>query len=85
MAAGDVGKIDHVYKIECEDGCRYIVYNAAAIGNPSDHVPDKWYVRPYASALPPGNEVGESFETAEDAERAARARHVRGAGAPKFA
>lgn len=63
-----------VYKIACEDGRRYIVYNAAVIGNPADHVPDKWYARPYPVPLPLGQEAGEPFDSAEAAERAIRAR-----------
>jgi hypothetical protein len=85
MSPADTERPEQVYKIECEDGCRYVVYNAAAIGNPPDHVPDKWYVRPYGSALPLGEDVNEPFETAADAERAARALHVRGPGAPRLA
>ena len=61
-----------VYKIECDDGRRYIVYNASEIGNPPDHLPDKWYVLPYPSRI--GLEAGEPFDTAEEAERAARTR-----------
>jgi hypothetical protein len=66
-----------VYKVEGQDGRRYIVYNAAAIGNPADHRPHKWYVRPYSVAVPLGAEVGGPFETAEEAERSVRARHGR--------
>jgi hypothetical protein len=74
-----------VHKIECEDGRRYIVYNAAVIGNPADHVPDKWYVRPYPVPLPLREEVGEPFDSAEEAKLAARARHARVVGASGFA
>jgi hypothetical protein len=60
---------DWAYKIECEDGSRYLIYNAAAIGNPSDHVPGKWYFLP--SPVKPGIVAGEAFDTPEDAEQAA--------------
>lgn len=57
-----------VYKIEYA-GRRYVVYNASEIGNPPDHMPDKWHILPYP--VPLGMEVGEAFDTAEEAERAA--------------
>jgi hypothetical protein len=68
-------RVTLAYKVKCNDGSRYVVYNAALIGNPSDHVPNKWYVRPYPVPVPLGAEVGEPFETAEQAEQAARSRH----------
>lgn len=85
MAPIDVAESNLVYKIDCGDGHRYIIYNASAIGNPADHVPGKWYIRPYATPPPPGEEVGEPFETAEEAERAARARHAQADGIPNLA
>jgi hypothetical protein len=66
-----------VYKFECQDGRRYIVYNASAIGNPGDHRPDKWYARPYPVPVPLGEDIGEPFDSAEEAEAAARSRHAR--------
>jgi len=66
-----------VYKIRCEDGRRYVIYNASVIGNPADHTPDKWYFRTYPARLPLGTEIGQPFETAEDAEQAARDPYVR--------
>lgn len=66
-----------VYKVQCEDGSRHIVYNASFIGNPADHEPDKWYTRPYPVSLPLGCPVGRSYDSAQDAERAIRARHAR--------
>jgi hypothetical protein len=77
MSVVDPERSYPVYKIECEDGCRYVVYNASAIGNPTDHMPDKWYFRSYPARFPLGTEVGAPFETAKDAEQAARAPHVR--------
>jgi len=77
----DSERVFPVYKIACDDGCRYVVYNASAIGNPADHVPDKWYFRPYPAPFPIGSEVGNPFETAHEAERAARAPHVLSVGA----
>jgi hypothetical protein len=74
-------KPDQVVRIECEDGRRFLVYNASVLGNPSDYAPDKWYARPYPVSLPLGEEAGEAFETAEEAERALRTRHARSAGA----
>src|SRR4051812_17013272 len=58
-----------IYKIECEGG-RFVIYHASEIRNPCDYVPGKWYFRPYPS--PMGFEAGEPFDTAEEAERAAR-------------
>ena len=65
------------YKIGCEDGRRYVVYNASAIGNPTGHAPDKWYYRPYPLPTGLGLEAGEPFDTAEEAELAARAGQTR--------
>jgi hypothetical protein len=69
-----------VYKIECEGGRRYVIYNASEIGNPPDHVPDEWYALPYP--VPLGLEAGDPFDTADEAERAARARHAQAKNAP---
>jgi len=55
------------YRVEGSCGRSYVVYNAAEVGNPVDHVPDKWYVHPYP--IPLGLRAGEPFDTAEDAER----------------
>lgn len=52
------------------DSRRRLVYNAAAIGNPADHIADKWYWRPYP--VPLGCPVGKVHDTAEQAEAAAR-------------
>ncbi len=59
-----------VYKITCGNGSRYVIYNASEIGNPPDHVAEKWYFRPYP--VPLGLEAGDPFDTAEAAESAAR-------------
>jgi hypothetical protein len=77
MSTADSKHPDKVYKIECEDGHRFILYNASVLGNPSDHVPDKWYLRPYPVTFPLGEEVSQPFETAEEAELAARDGHAR--------
>lgn len=61
------------YRIECDGGHRYVIYNTAGVDSPLDHVPNKWYVLPYP--IPLGVWVGESFDSAEDAERSVRARH----------
>jgi hypothetical protein len=63
-----------VFEIQCNDGSRHIVYNACVIGNPSDHVPGQWYCRPYPAPLPLGVASAEAYDTADDAERAVRAR-----------
>jgi len=60
-----------IYTVTCPDGQRYVVYNAAEIGNPFDHQPDKWYFGPYP--IPLGYRVGEGYDTADQAECAARA------------
>ncbi|MDB5349678.1 MAG: hypothetical protein JWN86_925 [Planctomycetota bacterium] len=58
------------YRITCPDGRRFVIYNASAIGNPSDHRPGKWYFLPYP--VPVGMDAGEPFDSAEEAEHAAR-------------
>jgi hypothetical protein len=78
MSPTDRGRSPLAYKFACEDGRRYVVYNAAVLGNPPDHVPDKWYVRPYPVPPAPDGEAGGPFETVEEAERATRARCVPG-------
>jgi hypothetical protein len=62
-----------VYKVTDQHGRWYVVYNAAAIGNPPNHRPDKWYARPFPIILPVVGGPGQPFETAADAEQAARA------------
>jgi HPt (histidine-containing phosphotransfer) domain-containing protein len=54
-----------IFKLECEDGQRYVVYNASIIGSSSDHVPGKWYFQPYPAPL--GLKPSESFDSAEEA------------------
>jgi len=63
-----------VYKIECGDIHRYVIYNASVIGNPPGYAPDKWYFQLYP--VPLGLEPGEPFDTAGDAEQAARQWHA---------
>lgn len=58
-----------IYKLTCASGRRYVIYNAAEIGNPSDHVPDKWYFRPYP--MPVAMEPGDPYESPDAAEAAA--------------
>jgi hypothetical protein len=60
-----------IYRISCDDGRRFVIYNAHEIGNPGDHEADKWYFRPYP--VPVGLDCGQPFDSAEAAERAARA------------
>jgi hypothetical protein len=76
MAAIDSDGHPWIYKVECEGGRRYLVYNASVLGNPPDHIPDKWYVREWTAPSQLGAEVSGPFETAEEAERVARAKHV---------
>jgi len=70
MSKTFTGKPCQVYKIECESGGRYVIYNASEIIDPSDHLPGMWYFQPYP--IPLGLKGGEPFETAADAEQAAR-------------
>lgn len=67
MSESPNGRPCSTYRIEGSGGRSYVVYNAADVGNPADHVPDKWYVRPYPISL--GLRAGEPFDTAEEAER----------------
>jgi len=62
--------VRQIYRITCDDGRRFVIYNAREIGNPGDHQADKWYFRPYP--VPVGLDEGDAFDSAEDAERAAR-------------
>jgi hypothetical protein len=71
MTPTRTGHPGKVYKIGCDGGRNYVIYNAAAIGNPLDHVPDKWYFRPYLMNVEP--EALRALDSAEEAERAARA------------
>ena len=68
------GRSCGVYKIECDGGRRYVIYNASEIGGPFDHVPDKWYFLPYP--VPTGLAAGPPFDTADEAEQAAQAHHA---------
>jgi hypothetical protein len=61
-----------VHKLRCEDGRRFIVYNASAIANPPGHVPDKWYFRPYPAPYPLDADAIGPFDSDAEAERAAR-------------
>jgi hypothetical protein len=71
MTSTATGRPGRVYTIACEAGRRYVIYNASEIGNPPDHVPDKWYFQRYPAGL--SLAAGEPFDTAEAAERAALA------------
>jgi hypothetical protein len=72
MPAVNTERHRDVYKVVCDDGRRYLVYNASVIGNPADHVPDRWYFWRY-DPVPLGfaDHVSGPFDTAEGAERAA--------------
>jgi hypothetical protein len=63
--------IRRIYRFICDDGRRFVIYNASAIGNPGDHEADRWYFRPYPVAV--GSDSSDAFESANEAERAARA------------
>ncbi len=69
--SSDASQIRQIYRIACGDGRRFVIYNAQEIGNPIDHEADKWYFRPYP--VPVGLDCGEPFDSAEEAEQAARA------------
>lgn len=77
MLTADTEPNAQVYKVQCEDGSRHIVYNASFLGNPSDHEPNKWYTRPYPVQLPLGEPVGRPYDTAQAAEQAVRTHHTR--------
>lgn len=70
MPPCELARTRDVYRLECDDGRRYIVYNASALGNPPDHVPDNWYLLAYPRSPQIGD--GHPFESADEAERAAR-------------
>ena len=46
---------------------------SGAVRDPAYHVAGKWYYRPYPTPYPLGSETVTPFDSAEDAERAARA------------
>jgi hypothetical protein len=83
MGAGGTDHNADVYKITCDNGCSFVVYDASAIGNPGDHHPDRWYVRPYPVKFRIEEEVAGPFDSAQEAERATRLRHARRIGAPR--
>ena len=60
--------------VECPGGYRYLVFQGSLLGDLSDFEPDKWYFQPIPAG--PGPNPGEPYATAEDAERAVRARHA---------
>lgn len=60
-----------IYTIELDDNARYLIYNASELGNPPDHVPNKWYFYPYNPTMI--ITASEPFDTAELAEQAAAA------------
>jgi hypothetical protein len=62
------------YKIEVDDGSRFVVYNASLLGNPTDHVAGKWYVWRYP--LLSSAEADGPFDTPEAAELAAQSGHA---------
>ena len=68
MSRTQSGEECQVYKIECESGRRYIVYQASAIGDPADHTPSKWYAQLYP--VPPGLKV-KSAGTTQPTKRSA--------------
>jgi hypothetical protein len=59
------------YQLRCDDGSLFLIYNASAFGNPPDHVLNKWYFLRYP--FPRVFRAGEAFDTADEAETAARA------------
>lgn len=71
MAETFPGRSCGIYKIDCGGGRRYVIYNSSEIGSAFDHVLDKWYFLPYP--VPLGLAAGMPFDTADEAERAARA------------
>ncbi|MDB5349921.1 MAG: hypothetical protein JWN86_1168 [Planctomycetota bacterium] len=81
MAIIDIQQRSTAYWFVCPDGWYYFIYNAEAIGNPTGHVPDKWYVLPYAVSM--SMEPGEAFDSAEEAEQAVIAWPTRGGDRPR--
>jgi len=72
MSIQESGHLDQIYKVKCEDGRHYIIYNASMIGNPADHAADKWYARPYPVPVPLGGDANGPFDSPEEAEAVAR-------------
>jgi hypothetical protein len=60
---------ESLYLLEGRHGRRYVIYNAATIGDPFDHEPGRWYFLPYP--VPLGFRPGPAFASAEAAELAA--------------
>lgn len=83
MDPAETDRNSQVYKIQCDDGCSFVVYNASAIGNPGDHQPDRWYVRPHPVKFRLEEEVDGPFRSAQEAERAIRLRHTRRTAPPR--
>jgi len=58
------------YIVSCASGRQYVIYNPLVLGEPTDHQAGKWYYQPYP--VLPGIVPGQPFESADEAERAAR-------------
>src|SRR6476660_6878886 len=67
LAVPDTTVLAHA--IACPAGNRYVIYSPAVLGNPTDHLPDKWYFSHFP--MTPGIVAGEAFDTAADAEAGA--------------
>jgi hypothetical protein len=64
------------YLIYRTDGAQYVLYNASVIGNPSDHIANKWYARRYPVTVPIAGPSSQPFDTPQDAERAIHAGRI---------
>ncbi|MHC5536957.1 hypothetical protein ACYOEI_01630 [Singulisphaera rosea] len=63
-----------LYKVEGENGRRYLIYNALVMGDPSGHVPGKWYTRPYPLMVSQAGPGSNPHDTADEAEQSVGAR-----------
>lgn len=60
-----------MHTIRCSNGHRYMIYHSSELAFLDGHIANKWYFHPYP--LEPGLKAGIPYESAAEAERAARA------------
>ena len=71
-----------VYEMVCEVGWRCVIYQALAICSPVGQEPDKWYILLRAEQTASQEKTLGPYDSAEEAEHAARAIHEPGGACP---
>lgn len=60
-----------MHTIRCNNGHRYMIYHSSELAFVDGHIANKWYFHSYPAEL--GLKAGIPYESAAEAERAARA------------